>query len=491
MALPDATRLHDLPPDAWRRLGHHLKAIGYTGATSLPIRQLVPVGTSPAHTPMAKWHARRVAKPWGAALRMFLLGDPVTDEEARAALGDAPGLERLLEVGLLAHTAEGTIASSFVLHPAGDALFFCEEPSAGGEAVMGPGGTTLHLMRAAYPPGRMRTALDVGCGAGTAAILLAKRFDRVVATDLSARAIDLARVNGALNNVDNVDFRVGDLFGPVAEETFDLIVSQPPFIARPDDSPATTFLFGGARGDELPMRLMREVEAHLAPGGMAIAVIEWPVAEGDLPLEERLREAVVSADSSLLLIAGRASIDEHCTRYATLMHPTLDEAWERIALRHRDHFDKLRMREIRPSFTIVRRSTDGSVGWTMTEESLRFGKAWVTHAKLEAMAVAFDLAQRGTEALRAARLRVPDEVSFSEHGGRFQASYGEHGWRGTMGVDETTFRLVHEVNRAETVGEVVERLARGAEVPSDAEATALDHVQGALLHGLLEVDQPD
>jgi hypothetical protein len=104
------------------------------------------------------------------------------------------------------------------------------------------------------------------------------------------------------------------------------------------------------------------------------------------------------------------------------------------------------------------------------------------------MIAAFDLAQRGPEALRSARLRVPDEVSFSERAGRFQASFGERGLREAMGVDETTFRLVHEVNGAETVGDVVERLARGADVPADAEATALDHVQGALLHGLLEVD---
>jgi hypothetical protein len=239
------------------------------------------------------------------------------------------------------------------------------------------------------------------------------------------------------------------------------------------------------------MRLMREVEAHLAPGGMAIVVIEWPIAEGDAPLDDRLREAVVGADASLLVIAGRTSVDENCTRYAALMHPSLDTEWERLALQRRDHFEKLRVREIRPSFTIVRRSADGSVGWTVTEESLRFGKAWITHAKLAAMSAAFDLAQRGPEALRASRLRVPDEVSFSEQGGRFQASYGEGGLREAIGVDETTFRLVHEVNRAETVGEVVERLARGAQVPADAEATALDHVQGALLHGLLEVDLPD
>jgi SAM-dependent methyltransferase len=488
MPLPDTARLHDLPPDVWRTLGRRLKAVGYTGPTSLPIRELVPAGASPAHTPMAKWHARRVEKPWGAALRMFLMDDPVTDAEAHDALGDELGLDRLIQAGLLLRAPEGGIVSPYRLLPAGDAVFVCEELSAGGEAVMGPGGTTLHLIRATYPATRMRSALDLGCGAGTAAILLARRFDRVVATDISTRAIDLARANGALNDVDNVDFRVGDLFAPVAGETFDLVVSQPPFIARPDDSPSTTFLFGGARGDELTMRLMQNIEAHIAPGGMAVVVVEWPVAEGDAPLDERLREVVVGADASLLLVTGRDSVDEHCTRYVTLTCPTLDREWERLALLRRDHFEKLHVREIRPSLTIVRRSADGSPGWTVTEESLRFGKTWLTRAKLEAMVAAFDLAQRGPEGLRSARLRVPDDVSFSERAGRFQASFGERGLREPMGVDETTFRLVHEVNGAETVGEVVERLARGADVPADAESTALDHVQGALLHGLLEVD---
>jgi hypothetical protein len=293
-------------------------------------------------------------------------------------------------------------------------------------------------------------------------------------------------VDGALNEVGNVEFRVGDMFAPVTGETFDLVVSQPPFIARPDDSPDATFLFGGARGDELPMRFVREVEPHLAPGGVAIAVIEWPVVDGDAPLDERLRQAV-GTSASLHVLHGKGSVDENCAQYATLMHPTLDDAWERAALQRRDHFEKLRVRAMRPSFTILRRPAEGARGWTVTEESDRVGKASVTRAELDARAAAFDLAQQGPEALRAARLRVPEGVTFSEQGGRFEASFGAQSLRDPVELGAATLRLVEDVHEGETVGEAVDRAVAAAGARESADAL-LTRVQQMLIHGVLEVD---
>jgi hypothetical protein len=110
-ALPETDRLATLAPEDWRTLGQRLKAIGYAAEASDPIRTLVSHAVNPQRAPMAKWHARRVTEPWGPALRMLLLSDPVTEAEAIAVLGEGLPLAWLLSAGLLARTAEGTLVS--------------------------------------------------------------------------------------------------------------------------------------------------------------------------------------------------------------------------------------------------------------------------------------------------------------------------------------------------------------------------------------------
>lgn len=78
-------------------------------------------------------------------------------------------------------------------------------------------------------------ALDMGTGSGAIAVALAHtRPDaRVTALDVSAAALDVARANAASNGV-TVHFIESDWFAGVADERFDLIVSNPPYIAAGD-----------------------------------------------------------------------------------------------------------------------------------------------------------------------------------------------------------------------------------------------------------------
>src|SRR5262249_9187666 len=143
-----------------------------------------------------------------------------------------------------------------------------DEPSAGGDAVMGPGPTTLELLDQ-LPLRCDAPALDVGTGAGTLALVLASRgAPRVVATDLNERAVTLTRFNARLNGLD-VEVRMGDLAAPVRGERFGWVVSQPSYVFRPAGAEEVTFLHGGPRGDELAFRLLGEIPALLAPDGTA------------------------------------------------------------------------------------------------------------------------------------------------------------------------------------------------------------------------------
>ena len=142
--------------------------------------------------------------------------------------------------------------------------------------VLGVGGatTTLAGLLITDP---VTTALDLGTGCGVLALHASRFATRVVATDLSPRAIEFARFTAALSGVDHIEFRVGDLFAPVSGEQFDRILSNPPFVITPRAAgvPEYDYRDGGMVGDTLVAAVVRGVGDVLAPGGIAQLLGNW------------------------------------------------------------------------------------------------------------------------------------------------------------------------------------------------------------------------
>lgn len=134
-------------------------------------------------------------------------------------------------------------------------------------------------------------ALDVGTGSGAIALSLATEgpFARVVGTDLSADALEVARANRRAAAPDApVDFREGALYAPVAGERFDVVVSNPPYIAeeeRPSLDPEVRewepsgALFAGESGLEVIRELVEGAPEVLRAGGLLALEIGWTQAE--------------------------------------------------------------------------------------------------------------------------------------------------------------------------------------------------------------------
>jgi release factor glutamine methyltransferase len=116
--------------------------------------------------------------------------------------------------------------------------------------------------------------LDLCTGSGLLAVTAALAGGRATAVDLSRRAVATARLNGRLNGV-RVDARRGSLFGPVAGERFDLIVSNPPYIPAAPGAPTTRAARAwdaGSDGRALLDPLCAAAPAHLRPGGALLLV---------------------------------------------------------------------------------------------------------------------------------------------------------------------------------------------------------------------------
>ncbi|HEY0260643.1 MAG TPA: methyltransferase [Lacisediminihabitans sp.] len=142
--------------------------------------------------------------------------------------------------------------------------------------VLGVGGASMTLsgLMIGAPVDR---ALDLGTGCGIQAMHAARHAGLVVATDISRRALDIARLNAQLNGIENIRFRLGSLFEPVAGETFGHIVSNPPFVITPrgGDVPSYDYRDGGLVGDALVASVISGLSDHLEPGGIAQLLGNW------------------------------------------------------------------------------------------------------------------------------------------------------------------------------------------------------------------------
>ena len=176
--------------------------------------------------------------------------------------------------------------------------------------VLGVGGASLTLAGLHLPTPATRV-LDVGAGCGIQALRARAYADHVIATDISARALAFTRLNALLNDADGIDVRLGSLFEPVADEQFDRIVSNPPFVITPRvaDVPAYEYRDGGMVGDGVVAAFVTEVGAHLAPGGVAQLLGNWETRDGVAGLD-RVREWVAASPVPLdAWVVERESLD--------------------------------------------------------------------------------------------------------------------------------------------------------------------------------------
>jgi len=439
--------------------------------------------------PLVRWHLGERRDAAATMARLFAYDDQVKAEEAREALGPLLA-ERLEHAGLLQGDARG-LRAQLRMMPFEGLYLFADHPGHG-ETVMGPGPTTAELACACSYAG-VPSVLDVGCGAGSLALLAAHAgCPRVLGVDISERAVQMARLNARLNGLD-AEFRAGDLLAPVSEEAFALVVSQPAFVIQPDDVETTTYLHGGSIGDELAMRLIAELPPQVAPGGEAILRVDTP-AWSDRKLQDRVREALgdPGAQFHLLIIAAAGHApDYQAVAYAAEADPTLSVDYASLVHRYRAHIQKVGIERHLSSLIILRRLRDGETPWTVTLTPPGLSRA--SAANIRAFRDAFRLARQGAEELMSMSVRV------SPHARLVEQRDPSAGSRATPRV-QFVGGLSQDQEISDAVGVLLEVFGPGCRVDAAIEAFAarcgaetgevcdqvVSFVRDSLLRGLLE-----
>ncbi len=130
------------------------------------------------------------------------------------------------------------------------------------------------------------SVLDLGTGSGVCAVFAARRAARVVATDINPEAVRCAQINVLAHHLEGVvETRGGDLFEPVRDERFDLILFNPPYFrGRPSDSADQAL-----RSPDAFERFLRQFPRHLTSRGRAVVVLS-----PDTDIEQSLWESGLS-----------------------------------------------------------------------------------------------------------------------------------------------------------------------------------------------------
>ncbi len=167
--------------------------------------------------------------------------------------------------------------------------------------------------------------LDLCCGSGAVALSLAQEAAaaEVVAADVSAAALEVAKANGQCCGLaERVEWHCGDLFTPLrGTEPFDLVAANPPYVRRSDlaqlapevrDYEPHLALDGGEDGLAYYRRIAQEAADFIRPGGYLLLEVgegQSAAVEGLLARSARLTEVQIRSDLNQIprVVVARAT----------------------------------------------------------------------------------------------------------------------------------------------------------------------------------------
>lgn len=228
-------------------------------------------------------------------IRIFLLHEHVPATLLSDVLG-ARLATRLLDCGAVLTDDHGTAYVAYDIRPhvivGKNRIVFSDVDASlvdhvpGSEHVLGVGSASLSLLHST-PTTPVSSVLDLGTGSGVQILGQLESAEKIVATDVHERALQLARATVAAAGAENrVELRQGSWFEPVQHESFDRIVANPPFVVG---LPKVGHVYrdSGLNLDGASELVISQAVEHLNPGGTAHILAAW-VHQGDKSWQQRV-----------------------------------------------------------------------------------------------------------------------------------------------------------------------------------------------------------
>ena len=134
-----------------------------------------------------------------------------------------------------------------------------------------------------------QSVLEIGTGSGIVAMYASRLTDKVTATDINFDAITLAESNFKANNIDNIELLFGNLFEPVKNRKFDVILFNTPYLPTEEgevlDDTINYAFDGGLNGRKVIDLFLNEVKNHLNDGGI-VQLIQSSLSDNDETLNK-------------------------------------------------------------------------------------------------------------------------------------------------------------------------------------------------------------
>lgn len=230
--------------------------------------------------------------------------------------------------------------------------------------VMGIGASSLTLANLTIRR-PSRATLDLGTGCGIQALLAASHSDRVVATDRNPRARDYTEFNVKLNALDHLETRLGDLFQPLAEETFDLVVTNPPFVISPENR--YIYRDSGLPQDQVCRTIVQQAPRFLNEGGYLQMLCNW-VESSDGAWHDRIHSWFAGTGCNGWVLRSE-SLDAAAYASNWIRHTERDdpEHYARRFCRWLDHYQQQGIESFGAGLITMRRAS-GRPNWFVAED---------------------------------------------------------------------------------------------------------------------------
>ncbi|HXI13843.1 MAG TPA: class I SAM-dependent methyltransferase [Thermoanaerobaculia bacterium] len=203
---------------------------------------------------------------------------------------------QLLEAADCLESDHDLLRSTVRFSTVGDAIYAHSAfPTTSPDSVFFGPDTYRFLNLLDHEVGRASRAVDLGCGSGAGGLSIASRADELILVDINPRSLELAEVNASLASIRHASFVKSDLLSQVGGE-IDLILANPPYLI--DEESRVYRHGGGAFGEALSIRIVKEALERLSSGGKLVLYTGTAVVDGVDTFLESIRELIQSAGAT-------------------------------------------------------------------------------------------------------------------------------------------------------------------------------------------------